>query len=224
MDIPIRDIVIQAIKSVPAVFAYLSDAARGVWVKQFVSYDALRADYFARIYDTVEAYLNADKPITLYRNSLRNMATDYFQEAAELGYQDGGAELPLDDKTQGLVDERIANEIGHIDDLFTGLRDSSIPDFANEAYARADGYAGGLDSIYNLGKTSAAGNQMLTFDGDDGKESCPDCQRLKGQRHRASWWIDNELIPGIPGNENFQCQGYQCQHYLVDDNGDQFTQ
>ena len=223
MTLPLSEIVVNAIKAVPSVFPYLGDATRGVWMKQFQSYDALRADYWARIYDTVEAYLNADKPLTLYRNSMRNLATDYFQEAAELGYQDGGAELPLDDKTQGLVDERIANEISHIDDLFTGLRDNSIPDYGAEAYSRADGYASGLDSTYDVGKLGAVGNQMLTFDGDDGKESCPDCQRLKGQRHRASWWIDNDLIPR-PGNENFECLGYNCQHYLVDDNGDQFTQ
>ena len=213
----------RVIKSVPAVYPYLGRDAQKLAAKDFQSYDALRNDYWARVYDSVETYLEASRPLTLYRNSMQNLVTDYFQEAVELGYQDGGATLPLDDDTQGLVDNAISSEIGHIQDLFVGLRDNSIPDYASEAFARADGYAGGLDAIYNLGKISAVGNKMLTFDGDDGKESCPDCQRLKGQRHRASWWLDQDLVPR-PGNDNFECKGYNCEHYLVDDNGDQFTQ
>lgn len=219
----LADLLRGAVKAVPGVWVHLSSAARTLYLKQFGSYSALRSDYWTRIYDAVDTYLNADRPITLYRNSARNLASDYFQEAAEIGYQDGGAELPLDAKTQSYVDARIAEEIGHVNQLFVGLRDNSIANYEGEAQSRADGYADGLDAIYNLGKLCADGNQMLTFTGDDGKESCPECQRMKDQRHRASWWVDNDLIPG-PGNDNYSCNGYNCAHVLVDDDGNQFTE
>lgn len=222
MTFPLPALLIQAVKTVPDVWEHLSSAARSFYLKQFGSYPALRNDYWVRIYDAVDTYLNSDRPITLYRNSACNMASDYFQEAAEMGYVDGGAELPLDAKTQGLIDARIAEEIGHVNQLFAGLRDNAIANYEDEAQSRANGYADGLDSIYNLGKLCADGNQMLTFTGDDGNESCFDCQRLKGERHRASWWVDNDLIPG-PGNDNYACNGYNCSHILVDDEGNQFT-
>jgi len=39
--------------------------------------------------------------------------------------------------------------------------------------------------------------------------------RLKGKRHRRSWFIEHGLVPGQPGNQNFECQGFNCRHVLV---------
>jgi hypothetical protein len=88
--------------------------------------------------------------------------------------------------------------------------------------SRAEGYANRLDGLYAEAKTRAAGNKMLTFDGSDGKESCPECKKMKGKRHRAKWWVENGLIPG-PGNTNYTCNGFNCEHRLYDDEGNEWT-
>lgn len=219
------DFIKQAIKSVAEVYPYLSRDAQKLAAKAFDSYSSLRSDFWARMYDTVLAYLNGSKPITLYRNSIINLMTDYYQQAAELGYQDNGAELPIDDVTQGRVDGIIAGEEGNIKDLFVSLRDNAIEDYAVEALGRADGYSNTLDVLYNTGKLGAIGNEEITLGGSDGKVSCADCQTMKGQWHPASWWIENDMIPR-PGNPNYECGNWpgHCNHYMIDKNGNEYIQ
>lgn len=62
---------------------------------------------------------------------------------------------------------------------------------------------------------AALANEMAEFAGEDGDESCATCIRLKGTRHRRRWWEEHGLVPGQPGNTNFECGGYRCQHVLV---------
>jgi hypothetical protein len=62
----------------------------------------------------------------------------------------------------------------------------------------------------------------LTFDGDDGAESCPTCTALKGQRHKASWWISHDYVP--PTGSGLDCAaGGHCMHELVTDDGEVVT-
>lgn len=211
----LREFVLKSLKAVPSVYPYLGRKAQIFASKQFGTYEALRGDYWARIYDTVYAYLDGNKPITLYRNSMSNLVTDYFQEAAELGWQEGGGELPLDDETQAWLDGRISTETGFIKDLFIGLRDNSIPDYVHEAFARADGYSATLDGIFGEAKMRGSKNITLEFGGEDGAESCPDCQKMKGKHHTIKYILDNDLIPR-PGNDAYECKGYKCQHYWFD--------
>ncbi len=79
-----------------------------------------------------------------------------------------------------------------------------------------------VDSMRNFGeagKLYALGNIMLTFDGDDGAESCDDCQRYKGQRHKRNWWADRGLLERN-GNPNYECGRWDnCHHDFRDDKG-----
>jgi hypothetical protein len=63
---------------------------------------------------------------------------------------------------------------------------------------------------------------MLTFTGVDGMQSCRTCQRLKGKRMKASWRINNNLVPG-GGNHAYECKGYYCLHFLITDDGQPYT-
>jgi hypothetical protein len=93
------------------------------------------------------------------------------------------------------------------------------------ANQKADNYSVTLESVYNEAKTRGGKNIMLTFGGKDGHAPdfpCPTCRRLKGQRHRAKWFVTRGLIPH-PGNTNYECGCWACQHYLYDDNGKVFT-
>lgn len=79
-----------------------------------------------------------------------------------------------------------------------------------------------VDSMRNFGeagKTYALGNIMLTFDGDDGAESCDDCQRYKGQRHKRDWWARRGLLERN-GNLNYECGRWDnCHHSFFDNDG-----
>ena len=86
----------------------------------------------------------------------------------------------------------------------------------------ADAYARTLDGVLAEGRLRGAKNKMLTMVGTDGKVSCSDCQRLKGQRYSARKWI-RLGIPGVPGN-GYECQGHRCRHYLETDEGERWTQ
>lgn len=70
--------------------------------------------------------------------------------------------------------------------------------------------------MYDAGQLSANGNRMMEFAGDDGDESCPTCQRLKGQRHRHKDWARKGLRPdAVEDSDNFECGLWECKHHLI---------
>ena len=68
--------------------------------------------------------------------------------------------------------------------------------------------------FYDEGRASADKNGTYEFAGEDGAESCKDCQRLKGQRHRMKDWTRKGLRPRVD-TSNFECGGWLCKHVLV---------
>jgi len=222
MTLPLQ--VVQAIiRRVPAVMPHLSHETKSA-LKAAPGYEGIRNTYWAEIYDAVWEYLTGSQAVTSFRNRMSRAMSDAFVSGAELGYEDGGGTLPMDEDTLAWLAGEQTAELGHISDLFDRLREEwDGIDPITEAFARADGYADHLDAIYSEAKLRGAGNKMLTFDGNDGKESCPECKKLKGERHRASWWVSHGLIPG-PGNSNFTCNGYNCEHRLFDDDGNEWTE
>jgi hypothetical protein len=72
----------------------------------------------------------------------------------------------------------------------------SVREFAYEAAYRADP------------------EQMMTFTGEDGLESCDDCQRLKGVTRPMWWWKATRQRPGTD-SDSFDCGGWRCQHFLA---------
>lgn len=57
-------------------------------------------------------------------------------------------------------------------------------------------------------------DQSMTFTGEDGLESCSDCQRLKGVTRPMWWWKATRQRPGVD-TDAFDCGGWRCQHYLT---------
>ncbi len=99
--------------------------------------------------------------------------------------------------------------------------------FARQPRADHDapkGLAHGVEGVQGvLGLDRLGGAPALGHDGDlpqgagdDGAESCADCSKYKDKRHKASWWISHNAVPP---NRDFECGGYNCEHYLIDDDG-----
>jgi len=194
-------------------------------------YAAIRNDYRSTLYSEIGSYLAGSGSVAKYKNAVHLAVNTAFTSASDMGYVDGGGKLPTDKDTNDWLNGRVASEFANVDALFTQL--SALrkdPEFdkseaSNIAMTRADGYTATLDGIYNESKVRGAGNMMLAFGGEDGHTKgfpCRTCRKLKGQRHRASWWINRGLIP-YPGNDNYECKTFQCKHFLYTDKGDLFT-
>lgn len=188
-------------------------------------YDTVRQKYWEVVYDAVSGYLESKKPSTSYKNAMSRAVADAFIDAVETGYRDGGGELPLDEDTGDWLNARQAGELSNVNSLFVSLamlRKEDDTDPIEEGFKRAEGYSNTLDGLYNQAVLHGMKNKMLTFAGEDGAESCDDCKRYKGKRHRASWWIARDAVP--PSGLGLECHpGGRCEHYLADDSGVQVT-
>ena len=192
-------------------------------LKDAGDYSSIRDRLWQAVYDAVETYLSGSGNVTIPKAQFTAALSQAYIDGADTGYVDGGGELPLDEDTAAWARGELDAQFGFVDSLFEtlkALRREGDFDAATEAEARAEGYTNSLDALYNGAKLAGAGNKMLTFTGDDGAESCADCQRYKDQRHRASWWIAHNAVP--PSRE-FECRGYNCDHRLTDDEGNEFT-
>jgi hypothetical protein len=218
------DKVQKAIKSIPEVYPYLSREARKLAAKQFQNYRQLRSDYWSRIYDTIYAYLDGSKPITQYRNSMQTLVSDYYHEAADMGYEMSGGTLPINDATQRRLDDRITKELEFVAALFLLLRKKEdISDFDVEAYDRATGYTNSIDSIYLLGKLGGLKDEPLIWHLGNTTEHCKTCFSLDGTTHLASWYLENGYIPREPNSPTLDCKGFFCDCYWTDMRGKEIT-
>lgn len=159
------------------------------------------------------------------RNAFKRAMVEAFGSTFDTGTVDGGGELPFTGDALDWFNARVSQESGYIDLLFAEakqLKKEKGFDYFAWATARADGYVNTLREIYNVAKMMAMSDKMVTFEGDDGAESCDTCQKLKGKRHKISWFVARGYVP--PFGVGLDCHpGRRCQHYLVDDNGDIIT-
>jgi hypothetical protein len=193
-------------------------------------YVPIRDRYRIAVESAIVEYLYGEGvKITKFRNRMKIAIAGAFVPAFEQGLLDGGGEKRAQGDDLEWVNARVEKEFGFVDELFSQLKDlkkEAAEDpgisFDDVARGKADSYARTLDGVYAQGKARGAKNRMLTFVGTDGKENCATCKKLKGQRHRASWWKNRGLLI-FRGNDNYECGCWECQHGLVDDNGEIFT-
>jgi len=237
-----KAIIFETVQVIPSVLPYLSDKTRAALKAGYIEggvpeINALKKDRIAgdlssinkKYHDTITRVLIAyfeGGAVAPARASFREAMLTAFGDAYDMGWLDGGATLPIDDEDAlGWLEARLNQESSYIGMLFEQvkqLRKEANFDFFTWATARADGYTNTLKEVYNNARLRAMPNMMVTFDGDDGKESCETCQMLKGKRHKISWFIKNEYVP--PFGSNLDCaKGGHCEHGLKDDKGDWVT-
>ena len=198
-----------------------------------MDYSSVRQEYQLSFAGIITEYLYADRATrSVYADKLKRIVVNYFSYAFEAGWEDGGgnaADIPAKDLSW-LLDKKNA-EYGFIDLLMYSLKevranleDIPVGEWPDIIDQRTEGYLKTLDGIYSEGKVRGAKSDIsLTFVGPDGQENCPTCAKWKNKRHRKSFWLKRGLVPGQPGNPNFECRGYNCAHYLADDQGERYT-
>lgn len=145
---------------------------------------------------------------------IRGAITRYGKAAYLDGLKDGCVESGelTDDDTRKIADIAVYDTqyvTNLVNEIYSEAGMSGTPD------TRAPLWKSTSDQFYYAGIESADKNGMYSFEGDDGKENCNTCSKLKGQKHRMSWWVSKELRPGID-HDNFECGTWpdHCQHYL----------
>lgn len=155
------------------------------------------------------------------RAMIRRLAPEAYQE----GMKEGGIRNP-EEEMEDEDDEAIAlwerDQLIHLDSFIEAIGEAAKlkGDERTEARSRLfDRAAEWVESMHFLGQKgylSAKGNLPLTYDGDDGEESCEECQRYKGQRHRKSWWEKRGLLDRP--NDKYTCGRFKnCHHHFFDD-------
>lgn len=200
--------------------------ARKLLELSLAEYAVIRSIFWSEMHDAIRLFLYSEKNEKELSDKLKASIDVAYYATANLAWVDGDKELPLNAIALAYTVSAIAIEHGHANGLVERLgllkqEEAFDPDLEmHEASERADGYSRTLDILYAVIRLMAADKKMLTFVGDDGQESCKDCQKYKGQRHRASWWVSHNAIPP---NRDFKCGGWLCQHVLVDDKGQLYT-
>lgn len=191
-------------------------------------YSQQRKSYTINIFGAMNGYLTRGDNLVAARNEFSKEMIERFYDVFVMGYkQAGGSEKDLTGDSEDLawINARTEEEIGYIKSLFVTLKEAKAsdltkPELAQLAQDHADAYTNSLDMVYSEGKMRGARNIMLTMVGEDGNESCSDCVKRKGKRYSARKW----LAIGYPPSRDFECHGYNCQHYLVTDDGKRWTQ
>lgn len=177
-------------------------------------YDATASEFEGEIAAILSDAADGSINKTSFSARMRSAINKYGRLAMLDGLNAGGVEtdeLDTDDKTtlatllaaQSPYVSNVANEIFNSDGGFKGS-----PDFRASLWV-----AKTLEPFYYAGLQSADQNGMYKFVGTDGDESCSTCKKLKGQVHRLKDWVRKKLVPRVD-TENFECGGWQCQHYL----------
>ena len=185
------------------------------------------AQYSADLMEALHNYADGSMGMVDARNDFRQAMTEAFSSAFDAGYADGGGDP--EHMTSAALDwlyARQQEETQNILDLFRTLKEQMSADPPVDIGAwisdRSGGYNQTLADIYSMGTIFGKGDEVLTFDGDDGDESCETCQQLKGTSMPASEVAAQDLFP-YRGNTNFECGGWHCRHGWKDANGNWVT-
>lgn len=182
-------------------------------------YAVTRADFVNRLGDAFLAYVSTTRGAADKNEARRALVAD-IPAAFLRGYKDAGAE-EVETSDSAWLAAQITTQLAWLDKTFADLKVVRQNDSAKatDLRNRAEVWGVTLDGIYAEGKLRGATNVMLTYDGDDGEESCAECQRYKGKRHSAKWWVKRDLVRRN-GNEHYTCGRWKnCHHHFYLDDG-----
>jgi len=154
-----------------------------------------------------------------FRRDMKGIIKSYAREGFQTAWEeDGGDVSEAEASDTELIAEWQTEQQGYVDSFADWLKDkTSDLDFVD---SRIESWAASFRNFVERIKLRAEGNPMLKYDGDDGRESCDECQEYKGQSHRLSWWEKRGLTKRN-GNDNYGCGRWEpCQHHFYNSKGD----
>ena len=200
-------------------------------------YKPLAKRYNVELFGAFNGYLTMDDSLVKARNDAKKLIVEYFYSAFVRGYEEAGAsedDLTGDNDDLAWLNDRTEAEIGYIGTAFAALKEAKKQEGITRdelialAHERADGYTDSLDAVYNMGLLRGDKAQLLEWVLGDTEVHCENksgsfgCLQLAGQKHKASWYVSRNLIPGMPGSGT-TCGGYQCDCRLKNKQGEWVT-
>jgi hypothetical protein len=180
---------------------------------RFKAIQSTRLDFEGSMEDLLASAVSNAIDRTTAGIQLRGLVAQYIPAAYSDGLADGGVQSGPSRDDQVVINGMIADQSAYISNML----DTLYVDGLTEAEVNGKPsmwFAGSIMPAYSAGLLSADANAMMEFGGEDGDESCKDCQRLKGQRHRFSDWYARNLVPSTVGQDT-ECGGWRCRHLLV---------
>jgi hypothetical protein len=220
--VPVQ-IIQSVVRRFPAVVPHLSPAAWDV-LKAAPGYDGIRTVMYGAIFGSVFGYLSGGSFADTLNRMIAAVSKAYI-ETADAGYQEAGAELPLDADTAAWARAQLDAQFGFIDELFESLkqiRKDGDFDAGAIAAARADSYSSALDGFYNEALLRGNKNVSAVWRLGATEKHCKTCASLDGQSHRISWYIERDYIPRKSGCA-LDCGGWNCDCRLETKNGEEIT-
>jgi len=210
-----KAIILETVKLIPSVLPYLSDKTRGA-IKADETPEDIQERYRAAVEAAILAYFLSGAV-----DVLRTAFEEAMNEAYASMYELGGA------SDAEWLQKQIDNEAANIESLIEqaqAMRDAGATEAEIGAWsaARAAGYAGGALAIYNATVLLSQGDAMLTWHLGATEKHCATCLELNGKSHPASYYMENNFIPRMPG-ANLDCGGWNCDCSLTDKDGNEVT-
>ena len=104
--------------------AFLEAASAAAVELSIADYGALRNEYKATIYATINEYLYSDNVrLTRFKTAFKRAITEAFYPSFDQGLSDGGGEAPAAEEDLEWINARVEREFGFVDELFYQLRD-----------------------------------------------------------------------------------------------------
>lgn len=155
--------------------------------------------------------------VSAFAAQMDALLAQYIRASYLEGLAEGGVtEDEMDKADEQAIRDMIAAQREYVDGFAQAVMDAKQEsDLRAQIDNRIVMWGKSIRAAAVAGVNSAAANEIVIFSGQMGKESCPECTSLMGARHRRSWFAERELVPGIPGNLNFSCGGWNCEHFLA---------
>lgn len=146
-----------------------------------------------------------------FRSQMKSMLKNYSESIAAQGWEEGGGDVEdIGPEELEIIQTFYTEQQSHVNDFSDWLKDKESD--LDDAKGRIVSW---VSSLVNLGQqmmARAMGDPPLLYDGDDGGESCDECQEYKGQVHRLSWWEARGLTKRN-GNPEFSCGRWDACHH-----------
>ena len=172
--------------------------------------------------------LNGTSDAVDFRRAHKALIKSSAKGAFEEGWIEGGGDLADTEPDDiALIGDFVSEQSAFVNDFAAWLAstdDNGKRNWEMKRRVLAERIGAWVLALQNFAERvalRAKGDPYLTFDGDDGEESCDECQEYKGQRHRMSWW-DKRGLTKRNGNDNYGCGRWApCHHHFFTDDGKQ---
>lgn len=151
-----------------------------------------------------------------FRRALKEMLRRLGPRAFEQGWREGDGDIAdIEPEDLMVLRDWTDEQVGRVNDFAAWLAATDSTEATRiEVGARVALWVASMRNLGQIAKARALGDPLLRLDGDDGEESCDECQEYTGQVHRLSWWDKRGLIKRN-GNDNYGCGRWEhCHHHF----------